>query len=193
MKNNQKSRYLQKKKMSFSWSKLFSKRRSDPNKSVRSLSLDMDLPKSTVHYQMQKQDERVKDETTRFFESESGSRFLKRLIVGTIYTFCLKGGSGAGRVKEFFELIQLQSHVGISESSVLRVIKEIELSILKYKELQESDLQASHAYSKELEVVLGLDETWLDEMLLVCQDLVSGFLFLKMPLPVETPKVGGQD
>ena len=56
---------------------------------------------------MQKQDERVKDDTTRFFESESGAAFLKRLVVGTIYTFCLKGGSGAGRVNEFFEILQI--------------------------------------------------------------------------------------
>jgi len=179
--------------MSFKWSKLFSKRVKDPTKSIRSLSSDMDLPKSTVHYQMQKQDKRVKDETTRFFESESGEVFLKRLVVGTIYTFCLKGGSGAGRVQEFFEIIQIQSHVGISESSVLRIIREIEDSILKYKELQDSDLMASQAYGKELEVVLGLDETWLDEMLLVCQDLVSGYLFLKKNQQNETPKAGGQD
>lgn len=177
--------------MSFSWSKLFSKRRSEPTKSIRTLSSDMNLPKSTVHYQMQKQDERVKDDTTQFFESESGAAFLKRLVVGTIYTFCLKGGSGAGRVHEFFEILQIQSHVGISESSVLRIIREIEESILKYKTLQESDLQASKAYGKDLEVVLGLDETWLDEMLLVCQDLVSGFLFLKKNQQDETPGVGG--
>jgi len=39
---------------------------------------------------------------------------------------------------------------------------------------------------EELEVVLGLDETWLDDMLLVCQDLISGYLFLKSQVKVGT-------
>ena len=45
---------------------------------------------------------------------------------------------------------------------------------------------------KQLEIVLGLDETWLDEMLLVCQDLSSGYLFLSSRQKNEAPKAGGQ-
>jgi len=57
---------------------------------------------------------------------------------------------------------------------------EVISNILWYKELQEKGLtQKAAATMKEMEVVLGLDETWLDEMLLVCQDLVSGYLFRK--------------
>lgn len=173
------------------WSKLLKHRRSNPEKTRKELSEDLDVPLRTLNYNIASQDKRLVNETATFLESEAGEAFLKRLVVGTIYTFCLKAGVGAGRVEEFFELIQIYSHVAISESSILRVIKEIEQSILKYKELQESDLQASKAYSKDLEVVLGLDETWLDEMLLVCQDLVSGYLFLKKNQQDETPGVGG--
>jgi len=50
-----------------------------------------------------------------------------------------------------------------------------------YKTLREEDLAASGAYAGELQVSLGIDETWLDEMLLVCQDLISGYLFLNKP------------
>ncbi len=179
--------------MSFSWSNLFSKREEDRTKSVRRLSSELGKPKSTVHYQMQKQDNRVKDETTRFFESEAGESFLKRLIISTLYTFCLKGGVGAGRAHEFFERIQIQTHAGLSESSILRILEEIEELLLKYKELQESDLKESSASRTELEVVLGIDETWLDEMVLVCQDLRSGYLFLKKKHRSETQRRGGQN
>ena len=156
------------------------------------MAKELSVPLRTLNYNIVQQDKRLVNETTHFFESEAGEQFLKRLVMGTIYTFCLKGGLGARRVEEFFELIKIYSHVTISESSVLRILQQIVDSILVYKDLQETDLVVSQAYGKELEVVLGLDETWLDEMLLVCQDLVSGFLFLKRVLPSETQKAGGR-
>lgn len=171
--------------MSF-WSKLFSKRREKPESSIRSLATELEVPKSTLYYQSQQQDKRLVDEQTVFLESPAGEAFLKRLVIATIYTFVLKGGVGAQRVEEFFELIRISTHVAISESSILRMIRSIESEILKYKELRETDLQASQAYSEKLKVVLGLDETWLDSMLLVCQDLISGYLFLKKNPPNET-------
>lgn len=71
--------------------------------------------------------------------------------------------------------------MGISESSILGLLRQIEQSILLYQSLREADLHASGTYAKELQVSLGIDETWLDEMLLVCQDLISGYLFLSNP------------
>ena len=51
--------------------------------------------------------------------------------------------------------------------------------ILRYQELQAQGLKEQAAAQKEyIEVVLGADETWLDRMLLVCQELSSGYLFL---------------
>ena len=175
------------------WSKIFSKRQADSKKSRNDLAKELGLPLRTLNHKIAQQDKRLVDETTHFLESEAGEAFLKRLVAGTLYTFCLKGGVGAGRVKEFFESIQIYSHVGISESTLLRILQQIETLVLKYKELQEKDLKASKAYGKDLKVVLGLDETWLDEMLLVCQDLISGYLFLKKNQPGETAVVGGRD
>lgn len=72
-------------------------------------------------------------------------------------------------------------------------MKEVELAILEYKELVEKELiKEAGAKLEELEVVLGLDETWLNDMLLVCQGLSSGYLFLKFPQKKEPPKVGGK-
>ena len=132
-----------------------------------------------------------------FWESSAGQDFLKRILVSSIYTFSIKGGVGAGRIEDFFEHLRLEKHMGVSRSSIQRMIKEIECSILRYKELVDKELQYSTANSitsKEqldyLEVVLGVDETWLDQMLLVCQDLSSGFLFLNSPVRKETPNTG---
>lgn len=163
------------------WSKLLSKRKSSPMQRRTDLAKDLEVPLRTLNYRIAQQDKRLTDQTAHFLESEAGELFLKRLVVSTIYTFCIKGGIGAGRVEEFFERIKIYSHVGISESSILRVLRQIEQAILMYKSLREEDLKVSGAYSEELQVSLGIDETWLDEMLLVCQDLISGYLFLSSP------------
>jgi len=163
------------------WTKLLSKRQAWPDQRRADLAKDLGVPLRTLNHNIARQDKRLTDETAHFLESEAGELFLKRLVVGTIYTFCIKGGVGASRVEEFFERIKIYSHVGISESSILRVLRQIEDAILMYKTLREADLETSGAYAKELQVSLGIDETWLDEMLLVCQDLISGYLFLSSP------------
>ncbi|MFT5911242.1 MAG: hypothetical protein ACI9XO_002772 [Paraglaciecola sp.] len=87
--------------------------------------------------------------------------------------------------------IRVSSHAGVSRSSIYRLTLEIEASILRYKELQEQKLTETAATQLEhLEVVLGLDETWLDRMLLVCQELSSGYLFLSSQARKEALKIG---
>lgn len=174
------------------WQKISLYRKSNPKESIRQTSKALGVSKSMV----QRQGERIKSsdqyDESEFWESEAGQNFIKRLIVGAIYTFCIKGGVGAGRVEEFMNYIRISTHAGISESSIYRMMKEIEISILKYKELVERGLtQRATNKLEELEVVLGLDETWLDKMFLVCQDLSSSYFFLKNRPKEETPKVGG--
>ncbi len=173
------------------WARLLSKRKTASKLSRKDLAEDLEVPLRTLNYRIQQQDKRLIDETSVFLESEAGEQFLKRIVVGAIYTFCIKGGVGAGRVEEFFELIQIYSHVAISESSILRILREIEKAILAYHSLRESGLASGKASGEELKVVLGIDETWLDSMLLVCQDLISGYLFLRKNPSSGTQRVGG--
>ena len=133
------------------------------------------------------------DSASEFWQSESGQGFIKRLIVSAIYTFSIKGGIGAGRIEEFMDQLNLGMYAGTSESSIYRLVKEIETSILWYKTLVETGLEeAAREQGQVLKVVLGLDETWLDEMLLVCQDLISGYLFRNSPAQEEIRKAGGE-
>ena len=74
------------------------------------------------------------------------------------------------------------------------MMKEIEVSIFRYKELVDRELkEESQEYMKRLELVLGVGETWLDEMLLVCQELTGGYIFLKMQAKNGTRQVGGAE
>lgn len=174
------------------WQKLTDHFRAHPTESVRQTSKKLGIPKSTIHDHQKRLEKRHTTSESEFWESESGQNFLKRLLVGAIYTFCIKGGIGAGRIEEFMDYLRVHTHAGVSESSIYRMMKEIEVSILKYKELVEQDLQQRASKELEqLEVVLGLDETWLDNMLLVCQELSSGYLFLKKRQKNGTQVVGG--
>ena len=174
------------------WQQITDRFRTHPEETVRETSKQLGIPKSTVHHHRQRTKKRQQFSESEFWDSEAGQNFIKRLIVSAIYTFGIKGGIGAGRIEEFMKQIRLSTHAGISESSIYRMMKEIEVSILKYKELVERGLGERAADQlEELEVVLGLDETWLNNMLLVCQELSSGYLFLKLHPKEETPKVGG--
>lgn len=173
------------------WHRITRHRKSKPDQSYRAASKELGIPKSTIYDHDKRLASRNQNAESVFWESEAGQAFVKRLIVSAIYTFGIKGGVGAGRIEEFMKQIRLSTHAGISESSIYRMMKEIEAEILRYKELVERDLQDRASQQLEhLEVVLGLDETWLDKMLLVCQELGSGYIFLNNQAKKEAQKSG---
>ncbi len=96
------------------------------NKTIRSISTNISVPKSTVHHHLQQGEKRNQNPESSFWETKAGNAFLHRFVIATLYTFCIKGGIGAGRVHEFFNLIRIDTHVAISETTILKIIKEIE-------------------------------------------------------------------
>jgi len=146
--------------------------------SVRSISQEIDIPKSTVHYHKQKMEERITAQGTAFWESDNGRQHILRLVIGTIYMFAIKAGNGAGLLNEFFELLALDKHIGISQSTILRIIRRVEALILEYNEAVERKM---YDKSDQIKLILGVDETWFDNMYLVCQDLSSGYLITESP------------
>lgn len=174
------------------WLKIRATNREEQGESLRQAAKRLKSTKSTVHYQEQRQKDRVEEMGTNYWETAKGQHDLKRMIISTIYTFGIKGGLGSERISEHFGHLHLGKVAAISASSIQRLTKEIESNILWYKTLVEKDLAKEAAEElKELNAVLGLDETWLDEMLLVCQELTSGYLFLKSRAKEETPRAGG--
>lgn len=174
------------------WHKIQSYGRFSKGESLREASKSLDIPKSTIWHQEKRNEERSAEMGTDYWNTAKGQYDLKRMIISVIYTFGIKGGAGAGRIAEHFNHLNFGSVAALSQSSIRRMIKELEASIVWYKDLQEAGLKADAAATlQELEAVLGLDETWLDEMLLVCQELSSGYLFLKKQAKNETAKAGG--
>lgn len=174
------------------WYKIQGYKRISKQESLREASKTLGVPKSTIWYQENRNKKRSEKMGTNYWNTPKGQHDLKRMIISVIYTFGIKGGAGSGRIAEHFGHLHLGEVAAISESSIQRMIKEVETNILWYKELQERGLkEKASAQLEELEAVLGLDETWLDDMLLVCQELTSGYLFLNPPQKNGTPKAGG--
>jgi len=140
---------------------------------VRQISLETGIPKSTVQYHKGKLSNRVAASGTDFWETEAGMNFIIRLVVGTVYMFALKSGNGAGRLREFFELLEIQRYAGVSETTILKIIKQVEGLILSYKKAVEANMLEK---AGSIQVILGVDETWFDKMYLVCQELSSGYI-----------------
>jgi hypothetical protein len=92
--------------------------------------------------------------------------------------FALKSGNGGGRLHEFFKLLKLEHYTGVSETTILKIIKEVEGIILEYKKSVELGISSK---AEDIKVILGVDETWFDNMYLVCQELSSGYLFFEVP------------
>ena len=131
-----------------------------------------------MNYHKVKITERLEESGTDFWETEAGMNFIIRLVVGTVYMFALKSGNGAGRLREFFELLELNRYTGVSETTILKIIKRVEGLILSYKEAVEGEMSEK---AEKIKVILGVDETWFDKMYLVCQELSSGYIFFETP------------
>jgi hypothetical protein len=148
------------------------------DKSVREISKEISLPKSTVHYNLTQTKVRQQKSGSEFWDTEEGYRWSIKVVVSTIYFFGVKGGFGAGKLKDFFEILNLSTHMGISETTILKIIKQIENLLIEYGDAKSKEIKSK---VKEIELILGVDETWFDSMLLVCQELQSGFIFCEEP------------
>jgi len=175
------------------WAKLYSHQEKNKTESIKDTSKATGIPVRTIYHHEKRRKKRAKESGTEHWDTAWGQDFLKRMIISVIYTFGIKGGAGAGRISEHLGHLQIEGIAAISESSIQRLTREISANILWYKELQEAGLEAEAKEEiSELKIVLGLDETWLDQMLLICQELTSGYLFLKKRQRAEARKVGGK-
>lgn len=117
------------------WSNLYGHRASNEEESLTG------IPISTIAYHEKRREKRALSRGTGYWDTEEGQLFLKRMIISVIYTFAIKGGVGAGRIREHLSHLHLGAVAAISESSIYGLIGEISTAILLYKELQEQQLE----------------------------------------------------
>jgi hypothetical protein len=111
-----------------------------------------------------------------FWETEDGHQWLIRLVIAVFYQFGLRRGVGAETMREFFACVHLEQHVGCSPSTLRVVMDKLEHLILETTEAWERE---SIVQGQVGPIVGAVDETFLERMMLVFMDLVSGYVLLE--------------
>jgi Family of unknown function (DUF6399) len=145
-------------------------------KSIRAIAQTLGLSKSSVHRHQQAIARRNVYPESGLWESPAGADWLKQLVLATIFVFCFKRGVGCESLSEFFRLLHLDQHIGVSVSSLQKLRTQIETQILDYQRLQQENLGDPPL---PIEVCASVDETFFDQVVLVMLDLPSGFLLVE--------------
>jgi hypothetical protein len=141
--------------------------------SVRDMAQQTGYSKSSVHRLEQAMERRNCHPESWLWETEEGRRWVIRLVVATLYTFGLKRGVGADTISEFFSHLRLETHVGCSPSALRGVMQRLEEVIVAIgHSWQEEGVRGGEARP----IIGAVDETFLERMMLVFMDLVSGYL-----------------
>lgn len=140
----------------------------------RKLAENLDCSKSSVHRHKQARKKRDQHPESWFWETDEGYAWLHRWVFATIYMFSIRRSIGPGHLSEYFAMLHVDTHVGISESALRKLIHVMENLIPIFQEMCEAQL----AGTARKAVVAG-DETFFDSVLLVLIELTSGYLLLE--------------
>jgi transcriptional regulator with XRE-family HTH domain len=165
------------------WAKsrqIYSSLREHGKQSIRQLAEHTGLSKSSVHRLEQARDSRNRYPESWFWETEEGQRWFIRLVVATLYTFGLKRGVGAETLSEFFVRLHLDTHLGCSPSALQRLLHVLEQAIEETTAAREKE---GIAQGEVGPIIGAVDETFLQHLMLVLMDLVSGYLVLEEVAP----------
>src|SRR6266849_9416976 len=143
--------------------------------SIRRIAERTGLSKSSTHRLGQAMKRRNSHPESWLWETEEGHRWLVRLVVATLYIFGLKRGVGLDTMSEFFTCLGLATQVGCSPAALRGVMHVLEEAVVKTAQTWEQD---GVAHGEVREGIGGADETFLQRMMLVFQDLLTGYLLL---------------
>ena len=161
------------------WTKsglIFNSFRDHAKASIRQVARQTGLSKSSVHRLGQAMARRNQHPESGFWESEEGRRWLIRLVVAVLYHFGLKRGVGAETMREFFACLHLERHVGCSPRTLRAVMDKLEHLTLETTTRWEREGSATGQIGP---IVGAVDATFLERMMLVFMDLVSGYVLLE--------------
>jgi hypothetical protein len=144
--------------------------------SVRHLAARTGLSKSSVHRHLQAMDRRDRSPESSLWETPEGRSWLIRLVVATLFVFGLKRGVGAETLSEFFRRLHLEEQVACSPSALRTVMHLMERLILGIAAAWEKD---GIAHGEIRPVIGAVDETFLQQMMLVFMDLATGYLLME--------------
>jgi len=146
--------------------------------SLRKIAQATGLSKSSVGRSVQSQAKRDKHPESHLWETEAGQSWLRLLVIAMLYVFGLKGNQGSERMSEFLKLIRLDTHMGVSPSTLRKMTHQIEAFLIEYQKEQEAE--QGQKGDPQREIVASGDETWFNgTLLLVLMELKSGYLIME--------------
>ena len=144
--------------------------------SFRRLAKTTNLSKSSVHRLYHRIVSRNQYPESELWETEAGQKWLRLLVLATIFVFALQGGIGCERLSQFFHLLRLQRHIGVSPTALRSLRTQMESKITDYQQEQHEQLRIT---PWSVEVCAAADETFFDQVILVMLDLPSGYIFVE--------------
>jgi len=141
--------------------------------SIRQLAQGTGLAKSSAHRLKQARERRDVHPESWVWETEAGRCWLARLVVATLYIFGLKRGVGMDTMSEFFARLRLEKQVGCSPAALRGVMQALEAALLETARRWEKDGVAA---GEVREIIGAVDETFLEQMILVFQDVPTGYI-----------------
>src|SRR3954454_3120814 len=141
--------------------------------SVRRIAHKTGFSKSSVHRLTQALERRGRHPGSWLWETEEGRRWLTRLVGATLYTFGLKRGVGMDTLSEFFSRLRLETQIGCSPSALRGVMEALVDTIMETTQGWEQDGVAG---GEVREIIGAVDETFLAQMILVFQDVSTGYM-----------------
>ncbi len=144
--------------------------------SFRVIAQETNLSKSSVHRLYHRIVNRNQHPESSLWESPEGQKWLRLLVLASIFIFALQGGIGCERLSSFFHLLRLQRHIGVSPTALRSLRARMESVIIEYQQRQN---EVIGKISSDVEVCLAADETFFEGVILVMLDLPSGYIFVE--------------
>jgi hypothetical protein len=143
---------------------------------VRRIAQQTGLSKSSVHRLTHAMARRDIHPESWLWETAEGRQWLTRLMGATLYTFGFQRGVGVDTMSAFFTRLRLERQVGCSPSALRGIMQALEAALLETAGAWEKDACAG---TEGREIIGAVDETFLEQMMLVLMDLRTGYLLLE--------------
>jgi len=150
-----------------------------PGLNLRELAAATQISKSAAHRHQQAIARRNRYPESSWWETEVGSAWLKRLVLGIVYHFGLKQGVGSKALSEFLQGMHLEGHVGCSPSCLNGLKQSMRDEICAYEAAQKETCVLPPGSG----ICVGGDETFFGLPILVMMELSSGYLLTEVEQP----------
>jgi hypothetical protein len=156
--------------------KVFQAISSAGRQTIREMAQRLGLSKSSVHRHRQAIARRNRYPESTVWETQAGKDWLKVLVLATLFIFCFQRGVGCESLHDFFRLLRLEQHIGVSVASLQKIRRQMEDQVLDYQRQRHSEFADTQGTT---EICASVDETFFDQVVLVMLDASSGFIVVE--------------